>query len=175
MKRISCLFAIAVAGSASSQVMPVEFGVGYAKSESFARADAGRGTLSGPEFTIQQRMLAVPLLGEATVGASILFGGALAQGNDADGTVYRLFARGRSQAAGPEGLYILGGPFFAFGSGRGGSFGSISGVGFDLGVGFPLAIKTGLPGMPSSSLEIINHSGPRAELRGWSIGIVFRM
>lgn len=167
------LAALSTLGAA--QVLPAEFGIGYASSARFARDSGGYGRLTGPELTIQQKLLNVPLLGEASIGVSAFLGGVLQNGGDTDGNVFRVFARGKSPGAGPNGMYFIGGPYMAFGSGRGGSFGEVNGVGLDVGLGFPLALNLGLPSMPSTSVEIINHQGSRAELRGWSVGIMIRM
>lgn len=175
MRSITALCLAACAGVSLSQTIPFEFGVGYAQSASFEKTSGGRGTLSGPEFTLSQQLLNVPFLGEARIGASAFMGGALASGGDADGTIYRIFARGKTKSVGDRSFYAIGGAYLAFGSGRGGSFGEVNGLGLDFGFGMPLGIGTNLPGLPQSSLEFIMHQGSRAQTRGWSLGVNFRL
>lgn len=161
-----------LAGVASAQVTPFEIGVGYGQSGTFDKDSGGRGKLEGPELSISQAYLKLPFVGEAKVGASMLFGGQLKHGSDADGSVFRLFARYNTPAVG-NGIYGIGGFWWGRAKGRGGSFGTLNRSGIDLGVGLPLNNPVGK--VVKSSLELVNHQSARAQFRGWTLMAVFRL
>jgi hypothetical protein len=174
MRRTIFLSTLLLCGAAAiGQLTPFEFGAGYGRSASFAKNSGGSGALVGPEFSVSQALLALPLSGEVRIGASALFGGSLSSGSDADGSVYRLFARWKSPSAGPESLYGVVGVYWGTAQSKGNSFDNVHGTGLDLGVGMPAGQI--LPGLPKTSFELIFHQGSEPQLRGWSVGVVVRL
>lgn len=171
MKLLAVAFGVAIAAFASAQLTPFEFGAAYAQSGSFTKSVGGKGRIEGIELSISQSFLKLPFVGEARLGVSALLGGGL-NGGDSDGNVYRIFARYKTPSAGPTGFYGLIGINVARAEGRAGSFTHVNGSGIDLGVGTPLGAM--FPGMPSASLEFINHQSSDPQLRGWSLGLTMR-
>ncbi|HRK23264.1 MAG TPA: hypothetical protein PLX06_15700 [Fimbriimonadaceae bacterium] len=172
MKLLVIVLLGSLAAVSLAQVTPFEIGVGYGQSGRFDRDSGGRGELKGPELTISQSYVKLPFVGEARIGASMLFGGQLESGDDTDGTVLRVFARYKSPSFG-SGLYAIGGVYWGQAKGRAGSFGEMNRSGVDLGLGMPLGNPTA--GLAKTSLELIHHQSARAQFRGWSLGLMVRL
>jgi len=173
MKRIALLALFAVPAVSSAQITPFEIGVGYGQSGRFTRDSGGRGRMVGPEVSVSQNVVSLPVAGNIRIGASAFFGGGLEHGSDTDGTVYRVFAHYKSPNLGPSGIYILVGGHYAIGKGRGGSFDEEKRAGADFGVGMGLG-PGGLP-LPKTSIELIAHQNTKAQLEGWSLMLKLRL
>ena len=166
-KRILALVAVAGAcGVAQAQVTPLRVEAAYYRSNNFNGS-----YLSGIELGISQSLLSLPIVGEVRLGASAMFGRALGMGG-LDGNLYRLHGTYKTPSAGPNGLYGLAGLNWQTAQARNSSFGNESGFGVQFGVGLPLS--TGLPGIPSASIEAMYRIGPKAPLRGFSVGVGVR-
>lgn len=167
MKVIALLACLFVAPFATAQITPFEFGAAYSQSASIDLTAGGTGKLEGVEFSISQAILKLPFLGEARYGVSALF-----SNGEADGSLYRLFARYKSPSAGPNGLYGIVGVNWSHADPRSSSFSSKNGIGADVGGGLPMGSL--FPGLPSASLEFLYHQSSEDALRGWSLGVTVR-
>lgn len=168
MKRTLVPVLLAAAAFSCADVTPFTINVNYAWSNSFDLNGGGSGRLQGLELAVSQSLLKLPMLGEARVGVSALFGNVLSRGGE-DGTLYRIFAYYKTPMAGPSGVYGLGGLSYASATGRNGNFDTQSGLGLDFGFGFP--IGTGVPGVPGAAIEVMYHQGAKAATRGFSVGL----
>lgn len=172
MKLAACLAFASLGAVGMAQLTPFEIGVGYGQTGRFDLDSGGRGRLEGPVLSLSQSFLKLPFVGEARIGASMLFGGQLESGGDTDGTLLRVFGRYNTPSVG-TGFYGLIGVYWARAEGRGGSFGETNRSGVDLGVGMPLGNPTG--GIAKTTLELVNHQSGSSQFRGWSLMLLVRL
>lgn len=166
MKRLLVPILIGISAASIAQVTPFNINVGYGWSNTFDLKTGGSGRLQGIELGASQSIVKLPVLGEARVGGSLLLAGTMG-GGGVKGTGYRVYAWYKTPYAGPKGVYGLGG--LSYSGANGSDFDSVSGIGFDFGLGIPLS--SSLPGVPSPSLELMYHQGSHAQTRGFSVSV----
>jgi len=163
---------LALPFAASAQLTPFEVSVGWGQSGSFTRDSGVRGKLEGPVFSVSQSFADLPFVGEVRIGLSAFLGGQLSHGSDTDGNVYRVFGRYKTPTI-AKNLYGIVGANYSWGKGRGGSFGEVSRIGGDIGVGMPIGPSAAA--LPRASLEFLSHQSARSQLRGWSLNLSLRL
>jgi len=172
MKRTLSLTLLASAALSQAQVTPITLHAGYHRTNTFTATNGNRTSLEGIELGVSQSYVKLPFLGEIRLGASVVLGGVLRKGGDADGNIFAIQASYRTPMAGPNGLYGLGGVGFYSAQSRGNSFSNVSGVGVHFGVGLPLSSP--VPGVPAPAIELQYRLGPKEQLRGLSVGLALR-
>jgi hypothetical protein len=172
MKRTLVFATLACAAFSGAQVTPLTIHAGYHRTNTFTAANGNRTHLEGIELGVSQSYVRLPFLGEIRLGASVVFGGALRRGGDADGNIFAVQASYRTPSAGPNGLYGLTGFGYYSAQARGRSFDNVSGLGVHFGVGLPLSSP--VPGVPAPAIELQYRLGPKEQLRGLSLGLALR-
>ncbi|MEQ1822416.1 MAG: hypothetical protein ABL949_07895 [Fimbriimonadaceae bacterium] len=171
MRKLAILASCVLVSVSIAQTSKPQIEVGYTRSNTFDLRGGGRGSLEGLEVGLSQPVIKLPLIGEARLGVSMLFGGTMAKSSE-KGNVFRFSAMYMTPNAGPSGFYGVGG--FFYGSATGSSFDSVTGFGLVAGIGFPITKgvdSLGVPGVPKLALELKMFQGARAHLRGFSLGL----
>jgi hypothetical protein len=96
-------------------------------------------------------------------------GGQLSRGSDLDGNVFRILLSARAHIPGSQ-MSAFGGIGWATAQARGGQFASVNGEVLQLGVSFPLGMKTPVL---SPSLEVAGTFASKSALGGFSISLGF--
>ena len=171
MKKLLTLAAFGAVFSATACAAPITpfgFYVGYFRGNSFSDRLSNSVHLSGFELGVQQSLVSLPLLGAVDIGASVCFGGSLKDSGSVNGNLYRIYAQYKSPSGvGP--IYAVGG--FGYYLARGSSFNNQSGFGTEIGIGYPLKLGGGIPGLPGAAIEARYRLGQRAATKGWAIGV----
>ena len=156
---IAALVALAV--TANAQVTGFRIRAGYGWSGSINSRH-----LQGPEVGLDFPVQKLPLV-EIDFTADWLMGGQLVHGGDLDGNVYRFLLSARAQIPGAK-VSVFGGLGWATAQSRGGQFASINGEVMQLGVGFPLGMKTPLL---APSLEVAGTFASKSGLSGFNVSL----
>lgn len=170
-----------LAGSASAQIIrqgglgakdfPFHIHVGYGKTGTFQNNLAQNVHLEGPEIGID-----IPLQRPVNGGPvvmlmpSVLLGGQLSSGGDADGYVYRLQV-GVNGPVGAKGFYTRFAVGYSIAQSRGGQFAEEKSFSQRYTLGYGL---DALGMADKASLEVSYHNGSRNVLKGWTVGANIR-
>jgi hypothetical protein len=177
MRNLLVLALLSGAAFSAAQASLPQFEVSYFQSDSINLNGGGSGRLQGINLGVSQSLISLPLFGDARVGFTYMLNGGIGGGGSADGNIWRLYAAYTSPMAGPNGIYGLGGIFYANATSRNNSFQSESGFGFHVGLGVPISTPgsgMGVPGVPKAALEFKYFYGSKSALRGFSIGAIVR-
>jgi len=158
----------ALAGIAGAQVTGFRVSAGYGWTGGIKDNGGVRRNMSGPELTVTLPLNHLPLV-EIGLEGDILFGGGFAN-SSIKGNIYRAFLTGRATIPGSQvGAFL--GTGFGSAQGRAGDFASVNGFVTQLGVSFPLGMRTPVL---APSLEVAGYFSSRTALSGFSVSVAVK-